>query len=150
MGETLWKFESSRPHQLQATPTKLMNIEAARHIMRSLVVAALLAVGCCTGAMAQTVGGKYTISGTNLDGSPYGGTATIVRTSNSTCRIRWETGATSDGICMLANRSFAAAYVMENAFGLVVYELLDDGSLRGVWTIADKSGAGTEVLTPVK
>jgi len=130
-----------------AEPT---NIERATRIMRTLIVAALLAVGCCTGAMAQTVGGKYAVTGTNLDGSPYSGTATIARTSNSTCRIRWETGATSDGICMLANRSFAAAYVMENAFGLVVYELLDDGSPHGVWTIADKSGAGTEVLTPLK
>jgi len=82
-----------------AEPT---NIERATRIMRTLIVAALLAVGCCTGAMAQTVGGKYAVTGTNLDGSPYSGTATIARTSNSTCRIRWETGATSDGICMLA------------------------------------------------
>jgi hypothetical protein len=103
-----------------------------------------------TGAAAQTIGGKYIVKGSNLDGSPYGGTAVITRTSNSTCRIHWDTGSTSDGICMLVNKSFAAAYVLGDAYGLVVYELRDDGTLDGVWTIADKSGAGTEVLTPAK
>jgi hypothetical protein len=118
--------------------------------MRALIAAAVLAACYCTGAAAQTVGGKYTASGTNLDGSPYHGTATITRSSNSTCHIHWDVGSTSDGICMLANKSFAAAYQMQGLVGLIVYELRDDGTLDGVWTIADKSGAGTETLTPAK
>jgi hypothetical protein len=51
---------------------------------------------------------------------------------------------------MLANKSFAAAYAMRKAYGLVVYDVRDDGTLDGVWTIADESGAGTEVLTPIR
>ncbi len=118
--------------------------------MRILIGAALLTVGFAAAASAQSVGGKYDVKGTNFDGSPYTGTATITRSSDSTCRIRWDTGSTSTGICMLANASLAAAYQMGDAVGLVLYDLQSDGSLKGVWTIADKPGAGTENLTPVK
>ena len=117
---------------------------------RAFLGAAALVLGLSSAAFAQNVGGRYEVRGTNLDGSPYSGTAVITRTSNSTCRIRWSTGSVSDGICMLANNSFAAAYRMEGVFGLVVYELRRDGRLDGVWTIADRSGAGTEVLTPIR
>ena len=34
------------------------------------------------------------------------------------------------------------------AIGLVVYKVLEDGTLDGLWTIAGKDGNGTEVLTP--
>jgi hypothetical protein len=44
--------------------------------------------------------------------------------------------------------SFAAAYQLGKAIGLVIYHVQDDGTLDGIWTIADKAGAGTEVLTP--
>ena len=118
--------------------------------MRTLVGAAVLVFGFAAAASAQNVGGKYTVQGTNFDGSPYSGTATITRSSNSTCRMHWETGSTSDGICMLANASLAAAYKMGDAVGLVLYDVQSDGTLKGVWTIADKSGAGTETLTPAK
>jgi len=118
--------------------------------MRMLLAAALLTAGFAAAASAQSVGGKYDVHGTNFDGSPYDGTAVISRSSDSTCRIHWKTGSTSDGICMLAGRSFAAAYELGKNVGLVVYELRPDGSLKGHWTIADQSGSGTETLTPVK
>jgi hypothetical protein len=51
---------------------------------------------------------------------------------------------------MLAGSSLAAAYKLNDSVGLVLYELQSDGSMKGVWTIADKSGAGTENLTPAK
>ena len=34
--------------------------------------------------------------------------------------------------------------------GLVIYKVNDDGSLVGLWTIADQEGVGAEVLTPAK
>jgi hypothetical protein len=34
--------------------------------------------------------------------------------------------------------------------GLVVYGLQPDGTLKGVWTLADQPGDGTEILTPAK
>ena len=118
--------------------------------MRTLIAATVLSAAFAMPAMAQTIGGKYNAHGTNFDGSPYDGTAVITRTSDSTCRIHWETGSTSNGFCMLSGKSFAAAYVMGKDVGLVVYELQPDGTLKGYWTIADKSGSGTEVLTPSK
>jgi hypothetical protein len=118
--------------------------------MRAISIAILIVALCGNAAMAETVGGKFTVRGRNIDGSAYGGTATISPSSDSTCRIVWKTGSTSNGICMLAGNAFAAAYVLNKSFGLVLYELQGDGSLKGVWTIADQPGSGTETLTPVK
>ena len=118
--------------------------------MRAPVIGVLALALAGTSAAAQMVGGQYRVAGTNADGSSYSGTATITPSSDSTCRINWQTGSTSTGICMVAGRAFAASYRMGGKVGLVVYELQPDGSMKGVWTIADQPGAGTEVLTPVK
>lgn len=118
--------------------------------MKTILAGALLALGLIAPAQAQTVNaGTYTVEGTNLDGSSYGGTATISLTSETTCSIEWHTGeTTSNGICMLYDSAFAAGYVLDDAVGLVVYEVKSDGSLHGAWTISGQDGSGTEVLTP--
>ena len=118
--------------------------------MRRTLIAVAVAVVASGAAEAQSVGGEYAVKGTNRDGSPYHGTAVITRSSDLTCRIRWQVGTASEGFCMLAGHSFAAAYKLQGSVGLIVYEVQDDGSLRGVWTIADQSGAGTELLTPIR
>jgi hypothetical protein len=111
-----------------------------------------LAVALAAGpAFAAQVGGHYNVQGTNFDGSQYSGTADITVTSNSTCNIEWSTGSsTSSGFCMLNSNAFAAAYVLGNSVGLVVYEVKGTGELDGIWTIAGENGAGTEVLTPAR
>ena len=119
--------------------------------MRKFLTALAAVVLLASPALAQHVGGKYRVSGTNFDGSPYRGTAVIVPSSNSTCRIEWHTGSTTSvGFCMRAGNSLAAAYKLNDSVGLVLYELQPDRSLKGLWTIADKPGSGTEVLTPEK
>ncbi len=103
--------------------------------------------------LAAEVGGKYTVAGTNLDGSTYSGTAEVTVSSNSTCHVVWHTGSNSNskGICMRVNDVLVAGYTMKGgAFGLVAYKIKDDGVLDGIWTIADQDGAGTDVLTPVE
>jgi len=116
-----------------------------------LPTAAIALLVVAPAAFAQGVGGEYQVKGTNFDGSPYSGTASITPSSNSTCRIEWKTGSTtSSGFCMLSGSALAAAYKLNDSVGLVLYELQSDGSLKGIWTIADKSGAGTETLTPAK
>jgi hypothetical protein len=121
--------------------------------MRALTCAALI-IGAglaATSAIAdpEVRAGEYNVKGTNFDGSAYSGTAHIAITSNSTCAITWKTGgSTAEGICMRDADSFTAAYRMGDAVGLVLYKINDDGSLDGYWTIAGKSGAGTETLTP--
>lgn len=119
--------------------------------MKKLFASALLGLCMIAPASAQSIGGKYTTEGTNLDGSPYTGTVEITLTSSTTCVIEWVTGSTtSQGICSRNDDAFAAAYVLGDVFGLVVYKVQEDGSLDGLWTIAGKEGNGTEKLTPVK
>lgn len=49
---------------------------------------------------------------------------------------------------MRNGNAFSAGYVMGDAIGLVIYEVMDSGSMQGIWTIAGQSGKGTENLTP--
>lgn len=116
-------------------------------IMRAAAGAAFLVAGALP-AVAADIGGTYSVRGTNFDGSEYGGTAEIVVTSQNTCRITWNTGSTSEGICMRNSNAFAAAYRMGDQVGLVIYQMQPDGSMEGLWTVADQDGVGTETLTP--
>jgi hypothetical protein len=117
--------------------------------MTKLLASLLLGLCMIAPASAQSIGGSYTTKGTNLDGSPYSGTVEITLTSETTCAIHWITGgSTSEGICSRNGDAFAAAYVLGNSIGLVVYKVLEDGTLDGLWTIAGQNGNGTEVLTP--
>jgi hypothetical protein len=119
--------------------------------MTKFLASILLGLCMIAPAAAQSIGGSYTTAGTNLDGSRYSGTVEITLTSETTCTIHWITGSsTSDGICSRNGDAFAAAYVLGDAFGLVVYKVLQDGTLDGLWTIAGQGGNGTEVLTPAK
>ncbi len=100
-------------------------------------------------AAAQGLAGRYLVTGTNLDGSPYSGEAVISLSSDVTCEIVWTTGgSSSSGICMRDSNAFAAAYELNGAVGLVIYLIQPDGTLHGTWTVAGLNAVGTEVLTP--
>ena len=117
--------------------------------MRHLVLAGLFALASCGFAAAQDVGGSYAVEGTNINGSPYTGTAENTLLSETTCAIEWTTGSTtSSGICMRNGNAFSAGYVLGDAVGLLVYEIMEDGSMEGIWTVAGQDGTGTETLTP--
>ncbi len=101
-------------------------------------------------AWAQDFGGDYMVAGTNLDGSPYEGTATITVLTETTCQIDWTTGdTTSTGVCMRYGPAFSAAYILGDQIGLVIYQIMEDGTLDGRWTITGLEGFGTEVLSPM-
>ena len=119
--------------------------------MRTAVLAAACLAASVATSAAQELGGTYRASGKNFDGTSYSGTAEIVVTSDTTCRINWKIGSdTWRGICMRSGSVFAASYRLGNAVGLVIYDIQADGSLQGSWTIAEQSGVGTETLTPMK
>ena len=82
-------------------------------------------------AFAQDVSGRYTVEGRNFDGSRYRGTAEIAVTSKNTCRIRWNVGSVSEGICMRNGSVFAASYGEGGVIGLVIYEIRPDGRMEG-------------------
>ena len=117
--------------------------------MKRLLASALLGLIMTAPVSAQSIGGSYSVDGTNFDGTKYGGTAEVILTSETTCVIKWTTGgSTSEGICMRNGDAFAAGYVLGDEIGLVVYKVMEDGSLHGLWTLAGKEGNGAEILTP--
>jgi hypothetical protein len=120
--------------------------------MKKTILCACIFTALSLPAAAQTdIGGRYEVAGTNLNGTTYSGEAEITLTSDTTCEIKWSTGATtSAGICMRNDDSFSAAYRMGEEVGLVIYKVSDDGSMQGLWTIAGNGGSGTEVLMPIK
>ena len=115
-------------------------------LRRSGLAAILVSVPLA--AAAQDVSGRYTVEGRNFDGSRYRGVAEIMVTSKNTCRIVWNTGSTSEGICMRNGKTFAATYGSGSTTGLVIYEIRPDGRMEGLWTMADREGVGTEALIP--
>ncbi len=120
-------------------------------MMRALAAGLVLAMAVDVApAAAQDIGGTYRVAGTNANGSTYAGTAVVVATSKNTCRIEWNVGSISTGICMRYNNAFTAGYVLGDAVGLVIYQVFPDGRMEGIWTVADQGGVGTEVLTPLR
>lgn len=119
--------------------------------MRAILLTILFTLMTTASTFAQSnVGGKYQVIGKNLDGSGYSGTAEIVVISANTCRITWVTGRTkSTGICMRNGSTFSAAYRLGDKVGLVIYDILEDGSMEGLWTIADQTGVGVDRLIPI-
>ncbi len=117
--------------------------------MRHIVLASAFALATCSVVAAQDVGGSYSVEGTNLNGSSYSGTAEISLLSETTCAIEWATGeTTSTGVCMRNGNAFAAVYTQGDALGLLIYEIMEDGSMDGIWTVTGLDGTGTETLTP--
>jgi len=117
--------------------------------MRRLLITAALIALAVPAAAADFREGTYTAEGTNLDGSPYKGTAVVKLLSDTTCEIDWTTGeTTSVGLCMMMNGVVAAAYKLGDGVGVTMYQINDDGTLTGAWTVAGKDGSGTEKLTP--
>jgi hypothetical protein len=118
-------------------------------MMRPLVLAAAFALAAVPALAAGFHEGVYDVEGTNLDGSPYKGMAEVKLLSDTTCQITWTTGQTSSvGLCMMMNGVVAAAYRQGDMVGVTMYQINDDGTLEGNWTVAGQNGAGSEKLTP--
>jgi hypothetical protein len=116
--------------------------------MRIFRLGLLLVTGLVTPASAQTVGGAYSVSGTNADGSSYAGMAEITW-NGPACSISWQTGGSSSvGACLLTGNAFGAAYQLGDSSGLAVYQLQPDGTLKGQWTTIGAPGIGSETLSP--
>jgi hypothetical protein len=115
--------------------------------MRIGMVAAAMVLAGGGMAAAQDVGGRYVVQGTGFNGAAYGGEAEITVISDVTCKIEWNTGGQiSEGICMRSGNVFAAAYVISEHAGMIIYTINGDGSMQGQWTIAGSDGVGTETL----
>ena len=120
---------------------------------KSVLLGVVFATAAVGAAQAQNFGGRYQVQGSNINGSPYSGIAEITVVSSTTCTIRWQTGGGSvqDGICMRNGPAFSAAYAFaDGKVGLVIYRILENGNLDGLWTVAGINGAGKETLVPMR
>ncbi len=90
--------------------------------------------------------GLYHVTGTNPDGRPYQGTLTI-ESRGEVYTLLWEIGSTSiEGVGLLKGDTLSAGWEC----GVVVYSVLEDGSLEGVWALCGESRVGTERAVPQK
>ncbi|MCK8783999.1 hypothetical protein M0638_06345 [Roseomonas sp. NAR14] len=114
------------------------------------------ALGAFLGVLAGLPGqaeaqraGRYEVTGTNPDGSAYGGVLVMQPTGTGAWRVVWQVGGEPiEGIGLSNGSSFAAAYQVEGRAGLVLYQVQGNGILTGQWSISGLGAIGTETLTP--
>lgn len=97
----------------------------------------------------EGLAGKYTVTGTNNDGSVYRGKATVSG-SGTQYHVSWLIGTgTSSGDGILTGDTFVVRFQgAVTGTGTVTYRLQPDGRLVGTWRVDGSSGEGTETLTP--
>ena len=100
-------------------------------------------------AVAADVTGSYSCRGTNPDGTPYSG-STVISRNGGGYTLKWtfgEAGHSGTGILTgdLLSASFGAP---GHPYGVVVYQVKNDGRLVGKWINPSGGSFGTETLTP--
>lgn len=118
--------------------------------MRSMVIAAAMAVALASPAMAQRQG-SYNVAGQSPDGQRYDGMAMLEPAGSNTWRVTWNAGGgTARGIGILIPEGplLVVGYTMQSETGVAVYAVQPDGSLSGTWTQGNGGAIGTETLTP--
>jgi hypothetical protein len=115
--------------------------------MRRLVLALALML-FATPALAQR-DGVYEVSGTNLDGTAYTGLAQIRAIGINSFSIVWRIGNTIiEGAGIASGRTVAVSYGQAQRPGMGIYQLNQDGSMDGEWTIVGAPAIGRERLVP--
>ncbi|HEX4408985.1 MAG TPA: hypothetical protein VH206_09440 [Xanthobacteraceae bacterium] len=118
-------------------------------MIRTLLTLAFVAAAATAQAEPLKLHAHYDAAGTNPNGSPYHGTATIRVVSEATFTIHWLIeGATFDGFGMRTGDALAATYTINGRPGLVVYKVGDNDALEGLWAVRGDNENGTERLTP--
>uniref|UniRef100_I2Q7Q3 Uncharacterized protein n=1 Tax=Desulfovibrio sp. U5L TaxID=596152 RepID=I2Q7Q3_9BACT len=104
-------------------------------------------------AWAADIVGQYTLRGSNPGSKgQYTGTAMVER-KGETYSVGWKIGNQQLlGTGILKDTSFAVVYTARNskkAPGLILYEILPDGSLVGKFTSLGGTALGGEIWTPI-
>lgn len=96
-------------------------------------------------ASAPDISGRYSVSGTNQDGTIYSGSATITHAGGNAYTINWIIGDVQNiqGTGTLNNGIF----VVDDGEFINTYTVLSNGTLNGTWTQRGVDGTGTEILT---
>ena len=114
---------------------------------RTATAAALLGLTLAATPAAAQQAGIYDVTGVNLDGTAYSGTAQIRPMGLTSFIIGWRIGGTVlEGVGIASGRTVAVAYGLSQRPGMGIYTLNADGSMEGEWTIIGALGTGTERL----
>ena len=116
--------------------------------MKAITFLAVIGLTLAVSAFAD-VAGTYTGSGTNPDGSKYD-TEVVITKTGQTYNVQWFLNGNLgyDGVGIMKNGLFCVGYANPEGYGVVVYEIQDDGSLQGIWTGGGGQSLGSENLTP--
>ncbi|MEM9999278.1 MAG: hypothetical protein AAF940_00220 [Pseudomonadota bacterium] len=134
------------------------------NIMRSAFIAASAILGTL-GSAAADPQGFYHVEGTEVDGTPFEGTVSVVRTGE-TYKVRWTIdGVTYHGTGLGAAPLREQAIIgpathddevlivgfasLINGFGISIYVQQPDGSWDGVWTEYGADHIATETWIPI-
>lgn len=118
-------------------------------MLKTFAVAAVAAVAFASPAMAQSIAGKYTYTGTETDGTKYEkpGEIVIKQAASGAYEVTYD-GGEYVGIGQVAGNIFAMASVADGKNSIAVLTINPDGSLSGKWwRRTDKGKDGTEVWT---
>ncbi|MFC0384534.1 hypothetical protein [Muricoccus vinaceus] len=120
----------------------------APRILAAALMAGGLSAVLAAPAQAQR-NGTYEVAGTNPDGSSYSGNILIQQVGLASWRVRWTIGqAQIEGYGMSVGRVFSIGFVLGERPGMSIFEVAEDGSMSGQWTLIGSSAIGTENLTP--
>jgi hypothetical protein len=94
----------------------------------------------------KSIAGNYTVSGTNLDGTPHTGTLKITR-SGEVYQLNWQIDDLADyvGVGLLDDKTLSVGWglVTDPCRG-AAYRVKRDGTLAGRWSAVGKAKIGTE------
>jgi hypothetical protein len=89
--------------------------------------------------------GKFNVTGTNADGSPYKGTMTVTKSGNDVYQFAWDIGKKYIGTGVKMGDYLAAGSGSKQC-GFVIYEI-KDGNLEGKWGVPGSNQLGSEKAT---
>lgn len=107
---------------------------------------------CASLAQAAGVEGSYHAEGGNAEETLYEADVLIAQ-QGDVYVVEWSSDGEvfSAGVGILKGDTLSVGFAFENgSFGVVVYEIQDDGSLEGEWTQTGSEDILTETLTPTR
>lgn len=111
---------------------------------------AAAAVGLSLASALAGIDGEYRVTGNNPgEAGTYDGTAKIEKTGD-TYRVTWSVGKPYSGTGILTGDRFSVAFLDEQdrLFGIIVFTVSPDGTLKGKWCVHGQQALGTETLSP--
>ena len=119
-------------------------------MLKAFLLAIVGVIGLSGASFAQSVAGSYYMSGTGSKGQNYGGQVDIRMLTDETCEIVWTYGTAGSysSTCMVNRNVLTATYKVGDRPALIIFHVLEDGTMVGRWSVIGYKISGNEFLTP--